>query len=187
MGALTAFARTVTGINVWVARVMNWAVLALFVLLLADVVMRKVAGAPIQWSQQASRLLFGVYAIIGGGYLLARRDHVSVDLFYAAFSPRKKALVDILTSFLFFLLLGVLIKESWSLASDSVARWEVDYLAIWKAPLWPSKCLIVVAAVLLFLQGVVKLIADILTLAGIEFDEDAFGPIRDGAGGKVDV
>lgn len=180
MGAITAFARTVTTTNLWVARIFNWVVVALFVLLLLDVVMRYVAGSPIQWSQQLSRLLFGVYAIIGGGYLLARRDHVNVDLFYGNFSRRRKALVDICTSVLFFLLLYVLLVESWGLAADSVKRWEVDHLAIWKAPLWPSKCMIVVAAVLLLLQGIVKLIADIMIVAGYEVDETAFGPIRDG-------
>ena len=180
MGAVTAFARAVTQTNLWVARVMNWAVLPLFALMLLDAVMRKVVGAPDSVSQQASRLLFGVYAILGGGYLLARRDHVNVDLFYANFSKRKKAVVDIATSFLFFLLLVVLLIESWGLAADSVARWEKDHLAVWKAPLWPSKCLIVVAAALLLLQGIVKLIADILIVTGHDVDEEVFGPIHDG-------
>ncbi|MEM7684261.1 MAG: TRAP transporter small permease subunit [Pseudomonadota bacterium] len=187
MGALTTFARSVTTVNLWIARVMHWGVLFLFLLLLADVVMRKIVGAPDSMSQQASRLLFGVYAILGGGYLLARREHVNVDLFYGSFSRRKQAIVDILTSFLFFLMMLVLVTQSWSLAADSVARWEVDHLAIWKAPLWPSKCLIVVAAGLLLLQGIVKLIADILIVLGIEVDESAFGPVTDGDAEKVDV
>lgn len=187
MGALTAFARMVTGINLAIGRVMHWAVLLLFVLLLSDVVMRYVAGSPIQWSHQASKLLFGVYAIIGGGYLLARREHVNVDLFYGNFSARKKAFVDIVTSFLFFLMMVVLVLESWSLAADSVQRWEVDHLAIWKAPLWPSKCLIVVAAFLLLLQGIVKLIADFMILMGMEPDPNIFGPVTEGDATKVEV
>ena len=48
MGALTVFARVVTGTNLWVARIMHWAVLALFILLLWDVVMRYVTNSPIQ-------------------------------------------------------------------------------------------------------------------------------------------
>ncbi|MEM9060212.1 MAG: TRAP transporter small permease subunit [Pseudomonadota bacterium] len=187
MGAMTAFARIVTGTNVWVARVMHWVVLALFLLLLGDVLMRYFAQSPIQWSQQLSRLLFGVYAILGGGYLLARREHVNVDLFYGNFSRRKQALVDVITSILFFLMLYVLLVESWSLAADSVSRWEVDHLAIWKAPLWPSKCMIVVAAALLLLQGIVKLIADVMILLGIDVDEAAYGPLKDAAGGGIDV
>ena len=196
MGALTIFARVVTGINLWVARIMHWVVLALFVLLLWDVIMRELANAPISWSQQASKLLFGVYAIIGGGYLLARRDHVNVDLFYGNFSKKKKALVDILTSFLFFLMLFALLPKSIDMAAQAICategvppwcKWEVDELAIWKAPLWPSKCMIVVAAVLLLLQGIVKLIADVLILMGIEVDEEAYGPVTDGDAEKVDV
>lgn len=191
MGALTAFARAVTGTNVWIGRAVSYVVLILFVLLLGDVIMRYVQEAPISWSAQASKLIFGVYAIIGGGYLLARRDHVNVDLFYAGFSPKRKALVDIVTSVLFFLFLGILLKESYWLAYDSVTRFEVSYETTWRPWVWPSKCMIVVAAVLLLLQGVVKLAADIMILMGIEVDENAFGPVRDdaegGAGGREEA
>jgi TRAP-type mannitol/chloroaromatic compound transport system permease small subunit len=63
----------------------------------------------------------------------------------------------------------------------------VDELAVWKAPLWPSKWLIVVATVLLLLQGIVKLAADVMIVMGIEVDESAYGPIADGAEDKVDA
>lgn len=181
MKTLVTVARSVTSLNVWIGRLMSYMVLVLFVLLLGDVIMRYVTQSPIAWSSQASKLLFGVYAILGGGYLLARRDHVNVDLFYGNFSPRKKAIVDICTSVLFFLFIGVLLKESFWLAYDSVSRWEVSYETIWLAPVWPSKSLIVVAAALLLLQGIIKLIADVMIVMGIEVDETAFGPVRDDA------
>lgn len=187
MGVITGIARLITLVNYWIARLMSYAVLVLFILLLSDVIMRYYAESPIHWSVQVSRLLFGVYAIIGGGYLLARRDHVNVDLFYGEFSKKTKALVDILTSVLFFLIVGVLLIESYGLAADSVARWEIDHLAIWKAPLWPSKVMIVVAAALLLLQGIVKLIADFMILAGIDVDEEAYGPLRDGEDGDKET
>jgi TRAP-type mannitol/chloroaromatic compound transport system permease small subunit len=179
MRAITTFARAVTVTNVWIGRVMSYVVLILFVLLLSDVIMRYLTESPISWSAQSSKLIFGVYAIIGGGYLLARRDHVNVDLFYGKFSPRKKAVFDIATSFLFFLFVGILLKEASSMAYDSVLRWEVSYETTWRPAIWPSKSLIVVAAVLLLLQGIVKLIADIMIVMGIEVDESAFGPIED--------
>ena len=182
MGAITAFARTITTVNAWIGRTVSYVVLILFILLLGDVIMRYLTESPISWSAQASKLIFGVYAIIGGGYLLARRDHVNVDLFYGNFSPRKKAIVDIATSFLFFLFLVILLKESYSLASDSISRWEVSYETTWRPPIWPSKSMIFVAAALLFLQGVVKLIADIMIVMGLRVDETAFGPLRDGEG-----
>lgn len=187
MGAITAFARAVTSVNAWIGRVVSYVVLILFVLLLGDVIMRYLTESPISWSAQASKLIFGVYAIIGGGYLLARRDHVNVDLFYGNFSRRKKAIVDIATSFLFFLFLIVLLRESYSLAYDSVSRLEVSYETTWRPWIWPSKSMIVVAAALLFLQGVVKLIADIMIVMGLEVDESAYGPLRDGETDEKDT
>ena len=127
---------------------------------------------------------------------LARREHVNVDLFYGSFSKRKKALVDILTSFLFFLMLFTLLPKSLEMAATAVClgeghppwcKWELEQNQIWKAPLWPSKWMIVIAAILLLLQGIVKLIADILILMGIDPDEEVFGPITDGDAEKVDV
>lgn len=179
LGAVTSIARFITTLNARLGHLLSYVVLILFLLLLGDVVMRYVTQSPISWSSQASKLIFGVYAILGGGYLLARRDHVNVDLFYANFSKRGKAIADIATSFLFFLFVGVLLSESYSLAADSVSRWEVSYETTWHAPVWPSKVLIVVAAVLLLLQGIVKLIADIMIVMGIEVDESAYGPLRE--------
>ncbi|MEZ5661048.1 MAG: TRAP transporter small permease subunit [Burkholderiaceae bacterium] len=180
MQAITAAARAITTLNKWIGRVFSYVVLILFALLLGDVIMRYVQENPISWSSQLSKIVFGVYAIIGGGYLLARRDHVKVDLFYANFTPRQQALIDIVTSVLFFLFIGVLVSESWLMAADSVASWEVSYETTWHAPVWPSKIMIVVAAVLLLLQGVIKLIADIMVVLGIEVDPTAYGPITDG-------
>lgn len=179
MQAFTAFARFVTNSNLWIARIMKYMVLFLFLMLLSDVVMRKLVGSPMQWSADMAKLVFGVYAILGGGYLLARREHVNVDLFYANFSPKRKAVIDIIGAVLFFLLLGVLLKESYHMAYDSVSRWEVSHLTTWRTPLWPSKCLIVVAAILLFLQGFFKFAADVMVLFGIEPDKAAFGPVNE--------
>ena len=42
------------------------------------------------------------------GYLLAERGHVSVDIFYGRCTARKKAVIDLATSFLFlFFLTGI--------------------------------------------------------------------------------
>ena len=104
--------------------------------------------------------------------------------------------ISFLILFLFFLFLFTLLPKSVDMALQSVClsagstpwcKLEVDELAVWKAPLWPSKWMIVVAASLLLLQGVVKLIADVMILLGWDPDQEAFGPVTDGDGEKVDV
>lgn len=184
MGTITALARMITGLNLWISRILSPVVLILFLLLLGDVVMRYVQERPIAWSAEASKLIFGVYAILAGGWVLARRQHINVDLFYGAFSRKRKAGVDVATSFLFFLFVGVLLRESFLLAWESVESWEVSYETTWRPWIWPSKCMIVVASLLMLLQGIVKLTADVAILVGVEVDETAFGPLHDGGEGK---
>ena len=56
-----------------------------------------------------------------------------------------------------------------SLAWDSLSRFEHSQSA-WNPPLYPAKLMIPLAAVLLLLQGLVKLIRDILILLDIDTD-----------------
>ncbi len=98
----------VTRLNRWIGRWASLSVLVIFALLLCDVVLRYAVGRPATWTAEFATLLFGVYAIIGGGYLLAERGHVNVDIVYGNFSRRGKAVADIATFFLFALFVGVL-------------------------------------------------------------------------------
>ena len=167
-------ARFITSVNRWIGQAIAWAILPLFALLITDVLMRYFIGRPTTWTGELATMVFGVYAILGGGYLLAERGHVNVDIVYGTFSRRTKARVDIATSALFFLFVVVLLWQGWSLAADSVARWEASVNA-WRGPIWPVKVAIPIAALLLLLQGIVRLINDILVATGHEVDERTFG------------
>jgi TRAP-type mannitol/chloroaromatic compound transport system permease small subunit len=57
-----------------------------------------------------------------------------------------------------------------SLAWDSLSRFEHSQSA-WNPPLYPAKLAIPIAAVLLMLQGIAKLIRDILILLDIDAPE----------------
>ena len=87
----TTFARSVTRLNRWIGKFTAWIVVPLFLLLLCDVVMRYAAGRPLPWTAELAQLVFGIYGILAGGFLLAERGHVNVDILYGRFSPKKKA------------------------------------------------------------------------------------------------
>jgi TRAP-type mannitol/chloroaromatic compound transport system permease small subunit len=172
--AMMQLARTITRVNQFIGRWVSLGVLVIFVLLLADVVMRYLVGSPTIWTAELATLIFGVYAIIGGGYLLTERGHVNVDIFYGRMTRRRRASVDILTWPLFLLFVGVLLWQGWDIASEAIADMERSN-SVWKAPLWPTKALIPVAAILLLLQGIVRLWSDIRVLRGLPIPEDVFG------------
>ena len=167
-------ARFITQLNRMIGYWISFCVLIIFALLLADVVMRYLIGQPAIWTAELATLIFGVYAIIGGGYLLTERGHVNVDIIYGQFSPKRKALVDIVTWPLFLIFVGVLLWQGYDIASEAIADMERSN-SVWKAPLWPTKSLIPVAALLLLLQGFVRLWADVRTLMGLPNDPAIFG------------
>jgi len=167
-------AGAITRLNVWVARIAAVLIAPMFVLLLAEVVMRYVVGNPAIWTAEFAQLIFGVYAVIAGGYLLVERAHVNVDIIYGKFSRVRKAKVDLATSFLFFFFLAVLIWQGTDMAWDSAAQLETSS-SIWNPHIWPVKLAIPVAGVLLLLQGLVRIASDIRTVMGLENDPNIFG------------
>ena len=167
-------ARSVTSVNSWVGRAAAWLIVPMFVLLLADVVMRYLVGSSAIWTAELAQLIFAVYAVIAGGYLLVERAHVNVDIIYGRFNRVKKAIVDLSTSVLFYIFMAVLIYQGADMAWESATKLETSS-SIWDPHIWPAKIVIPLAGILLLLQGVVRTISDIRTVCGLRNDPAAFG------------
>lgn len=171
MRTLYAVMRAITCVNEWVGRVTAYLILPIFLLILAEVFLRYWLGAPAIWTNELSQLIFGVYVIMGGGYLAITDGHVNVDIIHSRFPVRVRALIDILTSVLFFIFLGALLYFGTSMALESLQAWERSH-SPWNPPIWPVKLMIPVAAALLLLQGVAKLVKDILVATGVASPTD---------------
>ena len=171
---MTRIAVAITRLNIAIARVAAWLIAPMFLLLMADVIMRYVVGSAAIWTAEFAQLIFGVYAVICGGYLLVERAHVNVDILYGRFRRVTKAKIDLATSILFFLFLGVLIWQSADMAWESAESLETSY-SIWNPWIWPVKVAIPIAGILLLLQGLVRIASDIRTVMGLENDPAIFG------------
>jgi len=136
-----------------------WSVIAVFVYYY-EVIVRYVFNSPTNWAHEGMFLMFGMQYLIAGSYALLSESHVRVDIFYANFSPRGKAITDLLTSVFFFIFAGTLIWTGWIFAMDSVGQGEVSFTE-WGIQYWPVKLVIVLGGVLLFLQGLSQVSKDI--------------------------
>ena len=163
MRKLSAVLGFVDTLNDWVGKVLSLGILLMFSLVLTEVVRRYFFNAPTVWSNELTQLTFGTYVILSGGYVLRWGGHVNVDVIYSRFSTRGRAIIDIGTFVLFLLFCGMMLVYGGSLAWESISIWERSNSA-WGVPLYPVKAMIPVGAFLLLLQGVVKLIRDILAL-----------------------
>ena len=139
-----------------------WSVIAVFVYYY-EVVARYVFNSPTIWAHEGMYLMFGMQYLICGAYAMLTENHVRVDVFYAPWSPRGKAIANLLTSVFFFIFAGVLLVTSWIFAMDATRVSEVSFTD-WRIAYWPMKWAMVVGALLLALQGVSKFAQDIRTI-----------------------
>lgn len=136
-----------------------WAVIAVFAYYF-EVVARYVFNSPTIWVHEGMFLMFGMQYLIAGAYAAMTDAHVKVDVFYAEWSPLRKAVVDLFTSIFFFIFAGTLLVTGWIFAMDATVVDEVSF-SEWTIAYWPFKWAIVVGAVLLILQGIAKLARDV--------------------------
>ena len=82
-----------------------WAVIAVFVYYY-EVIARFVFNSPTNWVHESMFLMFGMQYMLCGAFAYREDQHVRVDVIYAKFSPRGKAIADIITSVFFFIFIG---------------------------------------------------------------------------------
>jgi TRAP-type mannitol/chloroaromatic compound transport system permease small subunit len=137
-----------------------WAVIAVF-FYYYEVLGRYVFNSPTNWVHESMFLMFGMQYVLCGAYAYNSDSHVRVDIFYAKFSPRGKAIADIATSLFFFIFTVALFWTGMRFALDSISVNEHSFTE-WGIHYWPVKLMLPLGAFLIILQGISKLIKDIV-------------------------
>ena len=137
-----------------------WAIIAVFAYYY-EVIARFVFNSPTNWVHESMFLMFGMQYILSGAYAYRDDQHVRVDVIYTKFSTRGKAIADIITSVFFFIFAITLFWTSARFAMDAVSVGETSFTE-WGIQYWPVKLTMPIGAGLLVLQGVSKLLKDIM-------------------------
>jgi TRAP-type mannitol/chloroaromatic compound transport system permease small subunit len=128
-----------------------------------DVFLRYVLNSPSLWISTTVQFAMVLMACVGGVYALNSDSFVKLDLFYANFSPRKKAICDIITVIYTFLFLSVLIWKGTTAAMLSIKLNQMTPTSI-PMPLYPLKAFIPISAVVMLLVVMRKLVNDVIIL-----------------------
>lgn len=94
MQALTRIADAIDCLNDWIGRALTWAVPLVVLLAASVVVLRYGIGTGFPWLSESFVWLNGIIFTLGASHLLLKDHHVRVDVFYAQFSDRAKAVVN---------------------------------------------------------------------------------------------
>jgi TRAP-type mannitol/chloroaromatic compound transport system permease small subunit len=159
-----AMLRWIDHLNEAFAYIVSIFILVLVMNIVYDVTMRYFFNAPTLWSGQLSEWLLCGSGLLAAGYALLKDAHVRVDIIYRHFSPRNQAIVELVTSFLFFVFTGALL---WG---GGVMAWQAIKLGETSSNIsvpWPTALVVLtipVGAALVILQGIAKYIRNIITI-----------------------
>lgn len=190
--AAILFVRAIDGLNYRIGRGAMYILLILMGILAWSAISTSLRQ-PSPWTLEMAQFTMVAYYVLGGPYAMQMGDQVRMDLFYASWTPRRRAMTDAITALCLFIYLGVMAwgaveSLSYSLglrwpAADapggflglhwpSIGRLERSPTA-WRPYLWPIKTILFLGFVLMFLQTLAFLIRDIAVLRGKPIPERA--------------
>ncbi len=154
--------RLIDGVNEAVGRVVSVVAVLFASIIIYDVTMRYAFNAPSRWAFDISKMLYGFYFVMLGGYALRHQAHVRVDLLTEKLGHKARRWVEIAGYPLFFFPFAIVfVLKAYDFAARSVASGESTYGAV-QIPVYPLKIAMAVAAALLLVQGVSEFIKLIL-------------------------
>ena len=154
------FFEAVDRLNDWCGWLVGLQILFVVGVIVYEVILRYGFGTPTLWANEVMIYLTAMAYLLGGGYALLHRRHVTVDVLYARLSPRTRARLDLVTLIFFLFYLVTLVWAGWIWAWDSMKLGETTGTP-WNPPIWPVKLAIPVAAALVLLQGIANVIRDL--------------------------
>lgn len=169
---LLPLARKIDRITNLIGKLASWLVLVMIGVGVWNVLSRYI-GHAIGKNLSANGLietqwyLFDIVFLLGAAYALQHNEHVRVDVFYAQWNRRRKALADLLGTLFFLLPFSVLvIYFSWG---SVVRSWSVRETSPDPGGLarYPIKTMIIVSFVLLILQGISDVIKNWAIYTGV--------------------
>lgn len=160
MNLLRAAVRFVDRLNSYVGYVVAISLLGLIGLVCYEVFLRYVLRAPTTWGNEMISFIFAGYIMLGGGYTLLNRDHVSMDILYSRWSPRTRAIVDTLTAAFMILFCWVMFDQTAIMAKEALETGQ-RASSDWSPYLFPVMVSLPIGAGLLLLQALAQFVRDL--------------------------
>ena len=154
-------------INEWVGRVISW--LTLFMVVVTFLVVMLRYAFDLGWiaMQESVVYMHAIVFMLGAAYTLKHRGHVRVDIFYQRFTPRTRAWIDLLGTFMLLLPVSLFIAwMAWDYVADSWAVLEGSREAGGLPGVFLLKSLIIAMPVLMIVQGLALVLQQVLILRG---------------------
>ena len=155
-------------------RFISWATVTMVILVVLVVITRYFLGLGSIALQESVTYLHCLVFMMGFAFTLKHDGHVRVDIFYRGFSPRFKAIVNLIGGLLFlipFCLLIFFISWDYVLASWVIRETSAENNGL--PFIYLLKTLMLLMPVTLLLQGIAEIIRSGLILSGADVSASA--------------
>lgn len=189
IGAMALYVRVVDGTNRRIGKVMMWGLFVMMGILLWSSI-SKTFFLPSMWTLEMAQFAMVTYYILGGPYSIQLGSNVRMDLFYHAWSDRRKAWFDAFTVMFLIFYLGILLYGGLGSSAYSLGYWGTNPIAYftglltgsedvgrlersstaWRPFIWPIKSIMVLGFFLMLLQAISELLKDIARINGHEIE-----------------
>jgi TRAP-type mannitol/chloroaromatic compound transport system permease small subunit len=129
-------------------------------ILMFETISRTIFDHPWIWSVEMAQFVMASYYTLGGAYTLTLDGHVRMDLFYARWSPKNKALADVLTFALVMFYLVLLLVGGFMSLHYSIKYNQKSYSS-WAPVVTPIKIIMLFGMVLMALQVIAECFRDL--------------------------
>ncbi|MCF6368191.1 TRAP transporter small permease subunit [Rhizobium halophilum] len=161
---LKTYVRVVDRFNRGVGRVTMYLIFVMMGILLWSS-MSKAFFLPSLWTLEMAQFVMAAYFLLGGAYSLQMDSHVRMDLAYGRWSPKTKAMIDVITIFMLFIYLFFLLYGGISSTTYAIKYNETSYSS-WSPYMAPIKITMVIGIFLTFLQATSIFIKDLAVALG---------------------
>jgi TRAP-type mannitol/chloroaromatic compound transport system permease small subunit len=161
--------RAISALNSLVGRVFAWLSLAIVLVCFVVVVERYVFHVTHLFLQDLYVWLSGALLTAVAGFAMLRDDHVRVDILYRAWSPRGRAIADLVGVVVFLLpFITVVLVYAWPYVARSWRLYEGSANIGGMPGLFILKTFIIVFCVVVGLQAIAWACRSVLVIAGKE-------------------
>ena len=113
----------------WLGGLVAWLFIASVLITAYDVVMRYAFTRPTTWAQEVTILLNAIAFIVGGLYVTARGEHISISVFSDRYGPRGRCALALVTALLGAIFLGAVAWGGRRDAWEALTGWQTTATA----------------------------------------------------------
>jgi TRAP-type mannitol/chloroaromatic compound transport system permease small subunit len=165
--AIKGYVDGITATSKFIGSISMYLLFGMLGILFFETCSRTFFNKPWIWTVEMAQFVMAAYYTLGGAYTLIIDGHVRMDLAYAKWSPKNKALADVLTFVLIMLYLVVLLLGGIISLEYSIKYKQKSYSS-WAPPVTPIKIIMLIGMTLMILQVIAEFFKDLAKVRGKE-------------------